>query len=132
MNNETAAMPDYVDTETPLRKWYGYNLFILFASLGMATIAGLVIEYEIARLTHPDAGFLPTPLLLDLALSGGVIVLAALNLAVLIFVFMRHLWIRKWMLATTIIGWIMIAVMALVLHELFLPVILPSLYYRAR
>lgn len=119
--------PEYVDTTTSTAKWYGYNISLLIANCLMFYLAALVVEYEVARLTHPNVGYIPTPLWADLTLSTIVIILALANLAVLIFVFLRHLWRRPWMLATTIIGWMLLAIIALLLNENFLPVMFPSL-----
>jgi hypothetical protein len=118
-------IPEYVDRSTPAFRWYFHNFFILIASLSMTGIASLFLEYEIAKLTHPNVGFIQTPVVFDLIASGVVISLGLSNLIVLLFVFLRHLWLRKWMLATVMIGWMILAVMVLVLQDRFLSIAIP-------
>ncbi len=119
------TVPEYVDTKTPQRRWLAYNLFILIASLAMATVAVYVMEYEIAKLTHPGVVFIATPVYLDLVVGSLVVALAFANVSILLFVFLRHLWLRKWMLATTIIGWMLLAVLGLVLNGRLLMILDP-------
>lgn len=128
MKSSAASVPPYVDTATPLAKWYAFHLTVLIASAIMAALAALVLEYEIAKINNPQVSFLATPTRLDMILSSSIILLAIANLGVLIFVFRRHLWLRRWMAATTALGWVLLAVMALALNDAFLPVILP--WYR--
>lgn len=128
MPKEQKSIPEYVDTKTPSRQWLGYNLTILAANIVMIGIASLVIEYELAKMAHPEANFLPTPTTIDLTLGFLIIALGVANLGVLLFVFLRHLWLRRWMMATTWVGWILLAVLVLVMSKYFLPVILP--WYR--
>lgn len=127
MNQQISALP-YVDATTPVQKWYAFHISILLASLGMLGIAALILEYELAKLRNPLVSFIETPVYLDITLAGMVTVLALINLSVLTFVFRRHLWIRRWMLATTLVGWMIIAVLVLVLQYRFLPILLP--WYR--
>lgn len=126
--NQKIAVPPYVDTKTSPKKWYAFHIGILVASLGMLGIAALVLEYELAKLQNPLVSFIETPVYLVVALAGTVAALALINISVLIFVFLRHLWLRQWMLGTTIAGWMLIAVLALVLQYRFLPILLP--WYR--
>lgn len=126
MKTDNQSIPAYVDTATPPRRWFLYHFGILLASLGMLIIASLIIEHELARLANPGVAFIDTPLVFDMVIAATVALLAFANLAVLIFVFMRHLWLRRWMLATTIIGWMLLATLVLVLRDLFLPVLLPG------
>jgi hypothetical protein len=130
MNQTPSSVPEYVDTTTPKWKWYTYHLLIAVFSLAMALIAAMIVEYELAHLRNPEASFIQTPTPVDLTLSIAIILIAVCNLSVLIFVFLRHLWLRKWMLATTILGWMLMAALVLVLQGNFLPVLLPS--YRER
>lgn len=125
---ETAVqdIPPYVDTETKPVKWYAYNSFIFVASLAMVYIASLILEFELAKLRNPMAGFIPTPTWADIILSTIVILLGFANLSVLLFVIMRHLWLRKWMMVTTLIGWMLLAVLALALQWRFLAVLIPT------
>ncbi len=125
---QTIDIPMYVDTKTPRTKWYLFNAIIGLASLLMAYLAFAFLEYEIAKLTHPRVAFLVTPIWLDLAVSATIIGLAISNLAVLIFVFMRHLWLRRWMIATTILGWMLIAALGIILNARFLMILFP--WYR--
>lgn len=118
-------IPEYIDTRTPKLQWYGYNVFILLASTVMVGAASLILEHEIARLRQPAATFIASPLWLDLVLSSFILSLGLVNIAVLLFVFLRHLWPRRWMIATTASGWILLAVLALVLGRRFLPILLP-------
>jgi hypothetical protein len=124
--NQTDQIPEYVDTETPLWKWYVYNIIIFIGSLVMAYLASLILEYELAKLAHPQASFIITPRNLDLSFSFITIVLGLANLSVLLFVFLRHLWLRKWMLGTMIAGWMLLAILALTLSSRFLTILLPS------
>ncbi len=124
--SDPKTVPAYVDTKTPAVTWHLYNLLILIASLGMGFIASLLVEYEIAKLTHPGIGFIQTPLWLVLTLAGLVIALAITNLAVLILVFVRHLWLRRWMLATVITGWVLLAILALTLNDSLLYILIPG------
>ena len=128
MNQAINIIPPYVDTETPAVRWYTFHGLIALFSLGMAGIAALLLEYEMAKLAHPQASFYITPSKFDIVVSGIVIALAIMNLSTLIFVFMRHLWLRRWMLGTTIAGWVLIAILVVVLSYSFLPIILP--WYR--
>ncbi len=120
------TLPPFVDTETPKAKWYGYHLAILVNTLGMMAISFLVLEYELAKIAHPHVGFVVTPSRLDISLASIIILLGLANLSVLIFVFLRHLWLRKWMLATTILGWMLVAVIVLALQGNLWPVLIPS------
>src|SRR3954470_4046218 len=71
--SSSQSVPEYVDTETPKRKWYTYHLLIGLFSLAMALVAAMVLEYEIAKLTHPNVGYIVTPVKLDIALSSLII-----------------------------------------------------------
>lgn len=122
------TVPEYSDTVTPAGQWYSYNLLMLIASLIMAYPAGLIIEYEVAKLTHPQIGFIITPVWADIIISGLVLILALTNLAVLLFVFMRHLWLRRWMIATTVIGWMLIAIQAIILNDHYLSILIPAFF----
>lgn len=128
MKQADSSVPAYVDTQTPAKVWYGYHLSILTASLAMAAIAALILEYELAKLRNPGVAFYATPTTFDLIVSVLVLLLAVANVGVLIFVFWRHLWLRRWMLGTTIFGWMLIATLVIVLNYTFLPVLLP--WYR--
>ncbi len=121
----TSQTPEYVDTKTRPSAWYAFNLSILILTLGMMAVAAMLLEYEIAKIDNPLVAFLDTPSQLDITLSSLILVLGLANLVVLVFVFLRHLWRRKWMVATTIIGWISIAVMILLLQDKFLKIIFP-------
>ncbi len=122
---EAATVPLYVDTETPTVHWYGFNSLIAVLSLLMVIVASLLLEYELAKLRSPEAGFLPTPTVLDGALAIITVLLGLANLSVLVFVFLRHLKLRKWMGSTVMIGWVLLAVLAVVLQDRFLLILFP-------
>ncbi len=121
----TAKASSHIDTTTTAVRWYGYNGLIGMASVAMAGLASLILEYELAKLRNPEANFLATPTTLDITLSTVVILLAIANIAVLIFILLRHLWLRKWMIGTTAVGWVLLAILAVVLGERFLQIIAP-------
>ena len=122
---DVVTVPSYIDTKTPPMRWYRNNGLIALVSIGMIVVASLILEYEVAKLRNPDVPFIPTPVGLDITLTTVVILLGLANITVLIFVFLRHLWFRRWMLATTIIGWVLLAILALVLGDRFLPIVFP-------
>ena len=115
----------YIDTKTPTTRWYVFNIIILIATFAMVALASLILEYDIARLQHPGVVFIDTPIRLDLIVTSIILLLGLANISVMIFVFLRHLWLRKWMIATTIIGWMLLAVLVLILQNRFIPVIIP-------
>jgi hypothetical protein len=124
---DTQLTPEYADTTTSPVKWYGYNLAMFALSLVMVLFSIALLEYEIARITSPEVAFIATPMVFDITIATIVGLLGLANLSVLLFVFLRHLWSRHWMVATTLVGWMLIAVTVLVLQDSFLPVIFPNL-----
>lgn len=122
-SEQSALVPEFVDTTTPSWQWYSYNLFIFVASILMVLFSIALLEYEIAKYSHPLVSFIQTPTAFDYSVAVVVGLLGLANLSVLLFVFLRHLWSRQWMLATVIIGWMLIATTVLVLGERFIPVI---------
>lgn len=125
-NGLTTDIPVYVDTQTPAVRWYIFHLIVLVASLIMAYLAASFLEFEISKWTHPGVYFIDSPRWFDLIAAGSVLALAIANLSILPFVLLRHLWIRRWMLGTTLLGWMILAVMALVLRQSFIQIILPT------
>lgn len=124
MKQSQTVMP-YVDIETPKVKWYIYHSFVLVTNLALLAIGALVIEYTVAKITNPNVFFLPLPVPFTLICALLVIGLAIVNLATLIFVFWRHLWLRRWLLGTTFAGFVIIALLILVLQDRFLTILLP-------
>lgn len=125
---QNQTVPEYVDTKTPIVQWYIFNGIILLGSWLMASLAALIVEFELAKLTHPAVGFINSPTWLDLTISGIVMALAIANMTVLLFVFWRHLRLRRWMVVTTMIGWMLIATQALVLNDRYLYILIPSFH----
>jgi hypothetical protein len=123
---DRSDLPEYVDAVTPRLKWYTFNTVTLLASGLMVYLASLIIEFEIAKLSKPDISFITTPTGWDLGLAGLTIGLGLVNIAVLVFVFLRHLWLRKWMIGTTLLGWMALALIALILGSRFMPVVFPT------
>ena len=73
------------------------NLILAALNIIILVLAGLLLEYEIARARRPDLGWIPTPSEVDYAIAGIITVGALIVLAILALIYKKDLYNRPYL-----------------------------------